>query len=61
VSSAALLSAEGLTKRFGGVAAVEDCTFSVPTATITALVGPNGSGRRMRRPAKVTVPASARK
>jgi neutral amino acid transport system ATP-binding protein len=41
----ALLTAEGLTKRFGGVAAVDDCSFAVPEGTITALVGPNGSGK----------------
>jgi ABC-type branched-subunit amino acid transport system ATPase component len=41
----ALLTAEGLTKRFGGVAAVQDCTFAVPEGSITALVGPNGSGK----------------
>ena len=45
MNSGALLAAEGLTKRFGGVAAVADCSFSVPTGTITALVGPNGSGK----------------
>ena len=43
--TSALLAAEGLTKRFGGVAAVADCSFSVPAGTITALVGPNGSGK----------------
>jgi len=40
-----LLEAAGLTKRFGGVTAVSDCSFSVPEGSITALVGPNGSGK----------------
>jgi neutral amino acid transport system ATP-binding protein len=40
-----LLAADGLTKRFGGVAAVDGCSFDVPDGTITALVGPNGSGK----------------
>jgi ABC-type branched-subunit amino acid transport system ATPase component len=43
--SAALLEVEGLTKRFGGVTAVSDCSFAVPEGTVTALVGPNGSGK----------------
>jgi neutral amino acid transport system ATP-binding protein len=41
----ALLTAEGLTKRFGGVAAVADCSFAAPEGAITAIVGPNGSGK----------------
>jgi len=41
----ALLEVEGLTKRFGGVAAVEECSFAVQEGTITALIGPNGSGK----------------
>ena len=45
MSPDALLVAEGLTKRFGGVTAVADCTFAVPEGSITALVGPNGSGK----------------
>lgn len=40
-----LLEVEGLTKRFGGVTAVEDCSFTVPEGSVTALVGPNGSGK----------------
>jgi neutral amino acid transport system ATP-binding protein len=40
-----MLELHGLTKRFGGVTAVKDCSFSVPERSITALVGPNGSGK----------------
>ena len=40
-----LLEVEGLTKRFGGVAAVDGCSFTVDQGTITALIGPNGSGK----------------
>ena len=43
--TAALLEVEGLTKRFGGVTAVQECSFSVPPGTVTALIGPNGSGK----------------
>jgi ABC-type branched-subunit amino acid transport system ATPase component len=41
----ALLEIEGLTKRFGGVTAVNACAFAVPEGSVTALVGPNGSGK----------------
>jgi ABC-type branched-subunit amino acid transport system ATPase component len=41
----ALLEVEGLTKRFGGVAAVDGCSLSVTEGTVTALIGPNGSGK----------------
>jgi ABC-type branched-subunit amino acid transport system ATPase component len=41
----ALLEVEGLTKRFGGVTAVDACSFAVPKGSVTALVGPNGSGK----------------
>jgi neutral amino acid transport system ATP-binding protein len=41
----ALLSVEGLRKHFGGVAAVDDCSLEVREGTITALIGPNGSGK----------------
>jgi neutral amino acid transport system ATP-binding protein len=43
--TAPLLEIEGLTKRFGGVTAVDACSFSVPEGRVTALVGPNGSGK----------------
>ena len=41
----ALLESEGLTKRFGGIAALDCCSISVAEGTITALIGPNGSGK----------------
>lgn len=41
----ALLEVERLSKHFGGVRAVDDCSFSVEQGTITALIGPNGSGK----------------
>ena len=40
-----LLEVTGLTKRFGGVTAVDACSFAVEAGTITALIGPNGSGK----------------
>jgi branched-chain amino acid transport system ATP-binding protein len=41
----ALLHVDALTKRFGGVAAVNGCSFDVAEGTVTALIGPNGSGK----------------
>src|ERR1700693_3761537 len=41
----ALLEIEGLEKRFGGVVAVNACSFAVRSGTITGLIGPNGSGK----------------
>jgi neutral amino acid transport system ATP-binding protein len=41
----ALLEVERATKRFGGVVAVDECSFSVQAGTITGLIGPNGSGK----------------
>jgi branched-chain amino acid transport system ATP-binding protein len=41
----ALLEVDRLCKHFGGVRAVDDCSFAVEKGTITALIGPNGSGK----------------
>jgi len=40
-----VLEVSNLTKRFDGVAAVEDISFSLTEHTATALIGPNGSGK----------------
>jgi neutral amino acid transport system ATP-binding protein len=41
----ALLEVEDVRKRFGGVVAVDGCSFAVQAGTITGLIGPNGSGK----------------
>jgi neutral amino acid transport system ATP-binding protein len=40
-----LLAVEGLTKSFGGVRALDECGFEVPEGSVSALIGPNGSGK----------------
>jgi len=39
------LEVRGLSKSFGGVAAVKDASFTVPEGSLTALIGPNGAGK----------------
>ena len=43
--SPALLQADGLHKRFGGVHAVRGVSFSVAPASVFGIIGPNGAGK----------------
>ncbi len=40
-----IFSAEGVTKRFGGINAVNGATMDIGEGSITALIGPNGAGK----------------
>ena len=40
-----LLTVEGITKRFGGVYALKDVSFSLEAGDILGVIGPNGSGK----------------
>ena len=43
--TAPLLKLDGLTRHFGGVAAVDEVSLEVPEGSIFGLIGPNGAGK----------------
>ncbi|MET0537414.1 MAG: ABC transporter ATP-binding protein [Xanthobacteraceae bacterium] len=44
-SGATILEIRDLRKRFGGIEALADCSFSIAEREIVGLIGPNGSGK----------------
>ena len=40
-----ILEINNLSKYFGGLAAVSNCSLKVKKGTITGIIGPNGSGK----------------
>jgi len=40
-----MLNVQKISKAFGGINAVDDCSLNVQQGTITGLIGPNGSGK----------------
>ena len=40
-----LLDATAVTKRFGGLVAVNSIEFTIPARSIVSLIGPNGAGK----------------
>ncbi len=43
--STAALKVDGLTKRFGGLVAVDNISFELPSRHLNAIIGPNGAGK----------------
>jgi len=40
-----MISIQNISKSFGGIRAVDSCSFEVAKGSITALIGPNGAGK----------------
>jgi branched-chain amino acid transport system ATP-binding protein len=45
MNNGVILEAHHVTKRFGGLVAVDDVDFTIPKGAIVGLIGPNGAGK----------------
>lgn len=45
VARGPIMALEGVARAFGGIRAVDDCSFDVRPGLITGLIGPNGAGK----------------
>ena len=44
-SSSGIMQIKNITKRFGGLTALDSCSLSIEEGIITAIIGPNGAGK----------------
>jgi len=44
-NTGSMISVQGVSKQFGGLRAVDDCSLEVAAGSITGLIGPNGAGK----------------